>query len=58
MITVVSDYGTGDTDMLEVNALKNRFCISLMLIDKYPKPVELFCKVLNDEKIPHKVSRQ
>lgn len=44
--------------MIEVNALKNCFCISLMLINKDPKPVEVFCKVLNDENIPYKVSRQ
>ena len=44
--------------MLEVNALKDRFCISFQLIDKDPKPMELFCKVLEEEKIPYRVSGQ
>ena len=33
--------------MLEVNALKDKFCITFQLINKDRKPLELFCEVLD-----------
>ena len=42
--------------MVELNALKDTFCITYQLIDKDRKPVDLFCKVLEGEGIPYKVS--
>ena len=44
--------------MLEVNALSDRFCIAFQLINKDSKPVDLFCKILDQEKIPYKVSER
>lgn len=38
--------------MLEVNALKDKFCITFQLINKDRKPLDLFCEVLDQEKIP------
>lgn len=42
--------------MLEVNALQDHFCISFQLINKDRGPLDLFCKLLDEEKIPYKVS--
>ena len=42
--------------MLEVNALKENFCLCLQLINNDRKPVELFCKVLEEEGLPYTVS--
>ncbi len=44
--------------MLEVNAINNKFCITFQLINKDPKPLELFCKVLEEEGIPYSVSER
>ena len=44
--------------MLEVNALQDHFCITFQLINKDRKPLDLFCKVLDGEKIPYKVSER
>ena len=44
--------------MLEVNALKDTFCITFQLINKDYRPLDLFCKVLDQEGIPYKVSDQ
>ena len=44
--------------MLEVNALDDHFCITFQLIDKDRKPLDLFCGVLDNEKIPYKVSER
>ena len=44
--------------MLEVNALGDRFCIAFQLINKDRKPVDLFCRILDQEKIPYKVSER
>lgn len=42
--------------MLEVNALKDKFCISFQLINKDRKPLELFCGLLDQEGVPYSVS--
>ena len=42
--------------MLEVNALKDKFCLSFQLINKDRRPVDLFCKVLEEEGLPFTVS--
>ena len=44
--------------MLEVNAINNKFCITFQLINKDPKPLELFCKVLEEEGVPYSVSER
>ncbi len=44
--------------MLEVNALKDKFCITFQLINKDPRPLELFCEVLKQENIPYSVSER
>ena len=44
--------------MLELNALKDSFCLTFQLIDKERKPLELFCKVLEQEGIPYHVSER
>ena len=44
--------------MLEVNALKDAFCITFQLINKNRKPLDLFCKVLRQENIPYSVSER
>ena len=35
---------------------KRSFCIAFQLINKDRKPVDLFCRILDQEKIPFKVS--
>ena len=42
--------------MLELNALKDTFCITYQLINKDRKPLELFCEALKKEGIPYSVS--
>ena len=42
--------------MLEVNALKDKFCIAFQLYGKNRKPLERFCEILDGEKIPYTVS--
>lgn len=42
--------------MLELNALTDKFCITFQLINKDPKPLELFLDVLRKEGLPFKVS--
>jgi hypothetical protein len=42
--------------MLEANALKDKFCLCFQLINKDRKPVDLFCKVLEEEGIPYSIS--
>lgn len=50
-------YSITDGDfMLEVNALKDKFCLCFQLINKDRKPVDLFCKVLEEEGLPYSVS--
>ncbi|MBR0145115.1 MAG: hypothetical protein IJM25_00445 [Eubacterium sp.] len=44
--------------MLELNALKDTFCITYQLINKDPKPLELFCEELKKEGIPYSVSER
>ena len=44
--------------MLEVNALKDAFCITFQLINKDEKPLDLFCEVLRQENIPYSVSER
>ncbi|MCR5747562.1 MAG: hypothetical protein K6G03_07625 [Lachnospiraceae bacterium] len=43
-------------NMLEVNVLKDKFCISFQLLNKDEMPVKLFCDVLKDENIPFECS--
>lgn len=42
--------------MLEVNALKDCFNICFQVINKDRKPLELFPKILEEEKIPYTLS--
>ena len=50
-------YSITDGDlMIEVNALKDCFCITFQLVNKDRKPLELFCEVLEQEGIPYSVS--
>ena len=42
--------------MLELNALKDKFCIAFQLFDKKREPLERFCEILDNEKIPYTVS--
>ncbi len=44
--------------MLEVNALKDSFCITYQLYGKDPKPMDLFLDVLKEEGLTYKVSEQ
>ena len=44
--------------MIEVNALKDTFCITFQLINKDQKPLDLFCQVLRQENIPYSVSER
>ena len=44
--------------MLEVNALKDKFCTTFQLINKDRKPLELFCEVLKQENTPYSVSER
>ena len=44
--------------MIEVNALKDAFCITFQLINKDRKPLELFCELLRQERLPYKVSER
>ena len=44
--------------MLELNALKDRFCITFQLINKDRKPLELFCELLEQEGVPYSVSER
>lgn len=50
-------YSLTDGDlMLEVNALKDKFCITFQVMDKKSTPVDLFCDILDGEKIQYTVS--
>lgn len=52
-----SIYTITDGDlMLEVNALKDTFCICYQLVDKNRLPVDLFLEVLKAEGLPYEVS--
>ena len=44
--------------MLELNALKDTFCLTFQLIDKDRKPLDLFCQVLEQEGISYSVSER
>ncbi len=44
--------------MLEVNALQDHFCITFQSVHKDRKPIDLFCEILDQEKILYKVSEQ
>lgn len=44
--------------MLEVNALTDKFCIAFQVIDKKREPLDLFCEILDGEKIPYTVSER
>ena len=50
-------YTITDGDLiLELNALKDKFCIAFQLYGKNRKPLEHFCEILDGEKIPYTVS--
>ena len=52
-------YTVTDGDlMLEVNALKDKFCISFQLINRDRRPVELFCGLLEQEGVPYSISER
>ncbi|MBR3538587.1 MAG: hypothetical protein IKN79_05885 [Eubacterium sp.] len=52
-------YSITDGDlMLEVNVIRDAFCISYQLINKDPKPLELFCEELKKEGVPCSVSER
>ena len=54
---VRSVYTITDGDLiLEVNALKDRFCITFQVFPKKDNSLRLFCDVLDEEGIPHTVS--
>lgn len=56
---IKSIYSLTDGDlMLEVNALKDTFCITFQVYGKDRKPLDLFCQVLKEENIPYRVSDQ
>ena len=56
---IKSVYTISDGDLiLEVNALKDSFCIAFQLFDKNEPPLRLFCEVLTEEGIPHTVSER
>ncbi|WP_026528171.1 hypothetical protein [Butyrivibrio sp. VCD2006] len=42
--------------MLEVNALPDKFCLTFQLINRDRKPLDLFCKVIDEEGLPYTVS--
>ena len=42
--------------MLEVNALEDHFCITYQVVGKDTTPVDLFCSLLDEEKVPYSVS--
>ena len=44
--------------MMEVIALKDKFCIAVQLINKDRTPFERLCRLLDDEKIPYEASEQ
>ena len=44
--------------MLEVNALPDRFCVTFQLLTKDSRPLDLFCEILTDEKLPFTVSER
>ena len=44
--------------MMEVIALKDKFCIAVQLINKDRTPFERLCRLLDDEKIPYEASGQ
>jgi hypothetical protein len=52
-------YTITDGDLiLEVNALKDMFCITFQLVNKDRKPLELFCELLEQEGLPYRVSER
>ena len=42
--------------MLELNALKDKFCITFQLVNKDRKPLDLFCELLEQEGLPYSAS--
>ncbi len=52
-------YTITDGDLFcEVNALSDKFCITFQLIDKKREPLDLFCEILDKEKLPYTVSER
>ncbi len=54
-ITEVHTITDGDF-MLEMNSLPDKFCLTFQLINKDRKPVDLFCKVFEEEGLPYTLS--
>ncbi len=47
-------YTISDGDLiLEVNALKDHFCLAFQVFNKDERPLRLFCEVLDEEAIPY-----
>ena len=44
--------------MLEVSALPDKFCVTFQMLTKDRKPLDLFCEILEDEKLPFTVSER
>ncbi len=42
--------------MLELNALPDKLCLAFQLIDKKREPLDRFCEILDQEKLPYTVS--
>ena len=42
--------------MLELNALKDKLCITFQLINRDRRPLDLFCEILDQEGLPYKTS--
>ncbi|MBR3312915.1 MAG: hypothetical protein IKG18_02115 [Atopobiaceae bacterium] len=56
---IKGSYSITDGDlMIELNALKDTFCLSFELLDKNREPLELFCELLAQEGIPYCVSER
>ena len=52
-------YSLTDGDlMLEVNALRDKFCITFQVVNKKREPIDRFCEILDGEKIPYTVSER
>ena len=59
MYDIKGFYTITDGDlMLELNVVRDTFCITYQLINKDPKLMELFCEELKKEGLPYTVSEQ
>lgn len=52
-------YTITDGDLMcELNALSDKFCLTFQVVDKKREPLDLFCEILDSEKIPYTVSER